>query len=292
MLRACLPDFGRQSTQTAITQRAGGTIAYWGGAASFEEIFSSIIFDSIDIEGRTANTVMYAMFKSLDDKRTLTFQTNPTESKISHMFANIYTFESKFIAENHQREFYAMKINDENTASLIMHEIIDESPNAGDDEFPFEGHVVMSLHKKPDNMTVNLSDDMAGSVWSAQDGNASFVYADSSIDVYDDEIEVNTLKLTINSVDISDNSLNAVLEGTLQNTEGVADIKTPLKLTWSGYYNMWYGETDSKGETDPQYFSLSLLTKDTAVFVADIYDYDDTKYYIIEISSTLKKENK
>ncbi|MBQ6774779.1 MAG: hypothetical protein IJP48_12070 [Synergistaceae bacterium] len=232
------------------------------------------------------------MFKSLDDKRTLTFQTNPTESKISHMFANIYTFESKFIAENHQREFYAMKINDENTASLIMHEIIDESPNAGDDEFPFEGHVVMSLHKKPDNMTVNLSDDMAGSVWSAQDGNASFVYADSSIDVYDDEIEVNTLKLTINSVDISDNSLNAVLEGTLQNTEGVADIKTPLKLTWSGYYNMWYGETDSKGETDPQYFSLSLLTKDTAVFVADIYDYDDTKYYIIEISSTLKKENK
>ena len=293
---ASTPALDMKSTLTGLWQtvdsngkylESGGTVAYWGDAVSFEEVFSSLAFKNIDTAKGTADFAMYSLFKSLDDKKVVTLlnysDDEASKCKISHMFANIYKIESSFIAEN-QREFYAMKINDENTASLIMYEIY-ESPNASDDEYPFEGHVVMSLHKKPDNMTVNLSDDMAGSVWSAQDGgSASFIYDDVDTNDYDDEIEVNTLTLTINSVDVSDNSLNVVLAGTLNNSYGQVEINKPLKLNWSGYYNMWHGVADSE---DFLYFSLSLLTKYTAVFVSDIRDNDA---YYIEISSTLKKE--
>ena len=206
---------------------SGGSIAYWGDAISVEEVFSSIIFESVDIAGDTADPTIYDTTYALyngsdgDNKRAITIFSYPTKTKISNMFANVYKFESNIVNEE-QAEFYAMKINDDNTATLIMH-AIDQSPNKSDDVFPFEGHIVMSLHKKPDDMTVNLSDDMANSVWSAQDGNAtfesftSFTYGGFNTNEYYDEIEAGSLKLTINSVDVSDNSLNTtVLTGTLQ----------------------------------------------------------------------------
>jgi len=284
MLKNTLTGLWQTVDSNGNYSESGGTAAYEGTAVSFEQIFSSIAFQNIDTSVKTADFAIYILYKSLDDGKVITLlnytDDEDSKCKITPLFANIYKLETNFIEEN-QKEFYAIKINDDDTASLIMHEI-DLNSNDVNDTFQFEGHSVFSLHKKPDNIAINLN-DMVGSVWNAQDGNASFVYYDVNTNDYDDKIEVNSLKLTINSVNDSDNSLNAVLTGTFQNAEGTAaDINIPLELKWSGYYNMWYGETDS------EYFSLSLLTEDTAVFTADIYSYNE---YYIEISSTLKKEN-
>ena len=114
---------------------SGGTAAYWDEVASFEQIFASIVFDNIDTARETADFSIYVLFKSLDDGKVVTLLNYTDDEtfkcKISHMFANIYKLETNFIAgmAENQREFYAVKINDENTASLIMHEI-DESPNS------------------------------------------------------------------------------------------------------------------------------------------------------------------
>ena len=82
---------------------------------------------------RTFKFAMYTLYKSLDDGKALTLMSyTEDEASISHMYANIYKIasihqpEANIIKNEEQREFYAIKINDDNTASLIMHEY---SPN-------------------------------------------------------------------------------------------------------------------------------------------------------------------
>ncbi len=294
-----LPGLWQTVDSNGKYSESGGTMIIQGEVHSFNDVFSLLLFASVDIEGGTTDSIMQTMAKFSGDKMSTRILLGfPTTSKFSRMFANIYKFEHTI--DKDQLEFYAVKINDENTASLIMHEI-DQSPNESEDAFQFEGHAVMSLHKKPDNMTVNLN-DMAGSVWSAQDGNAALVtYTaplsyENTVSSHIDEIEAGSLKLTINSADISDNSLNAVLTGTLNSAEGTYDINNiPMKFQWLKYYNVWYENSHHvvNGKRYYVYSTLSLLTEDSAVLIALLMEDEDTteKQYYIHIGSTLKKEN-